>query len=206
MTTHFVGVGGIGMSGLARVLAARGVPVSGCDRADGPALAALRGLGIACATAHDPAHLAGVDRLVVSGAIDADEPELVRARELGVPVAHRADVLAEVLARHDRRVVVTGAHGKTTTTGMVAFALDRLGRAPTFLVGGEVRQLGTNAAAGDGEPHPLRAARGPEGRPVRPGRRRERSQALAGADAEPRRPRRRRKLDAVTGHEQPCRR
>ncbi len=151
MTVHLLGIGGIGMSGIARVLHGRGVAVSGCDRADGPVLDALRALGIHCATPHDPAHLAGADELVVSTAVDADEPELVRARELDLPIRHRSEALAAILAGHRRRVVVSGAHGKTTTSAMLAVALTALGRSPSFLVGGEVRQLGTNAAAGDGD-------------------------------------------------------
>jgi UDP-N-acetylmuramate--alanine ligase len=151
VSTHFVGIGGIGMSGLARVLHARGAAVSGCDRADGPVLDGLRALGIACAAPHDPAHLAGCARVVASSAIDPAEPELVRARELGLPLLHRSEVLAEILVAHRRRVVVTGAHGKTTTTAMIAYALDRLGLAPTFVVGGEVGQLGGNAGAGSGD-------------------------------------------------------
>ena len=148
---HLVGIGGIGMSGIARVLHGRGVVVSGCDRSDGPALDALRALGITCSVPHDPRHLGGVSELVVSSAVDADEPELVRARELGLQIRHRSEALAAILAGHDRRVVVTGAHGKTTTSAMLAVALTALGRSPSFVVGGEVRQLGTNAAGGDGD-------------------------------------------------------
>jgi len=147
---HLAGIGGVGMSGIARVLHGRGHAVTGCDRADGPALEALRALGIACAVPHDPGHLVGVDELVVSSALDGDEPELVRARELGIAIRHRSEALASILAEHRRRVVVTGAHGKTTTSAMLAVALTELGAAPSFLVGGEVTQLGTNAAAGDG--------------------------------------------------------
>jgi UDP-N-acetylmuramate--alanine ligase len=147
---HLLGIGGVGMSGIARVLAASGAPVSGCDRAESAALERLRAEGIACAAPHDPAHLQGVERLIVSGAIADDEPELAAARTRGLPVEHRADALASILAAHERRVVVTGAHGKTTTTAMLAAALHELGRAATFLVGGEVSQLGTNAAYGDG--------------------------------------------------------
>src|SRR5262245_59462208 len=139
------------MSGIARVLHGRGHAVSGCDRADGPALDARRALGIACAVPHDPAHLDGVDELVVSSALDDGEPELRRARELGVPIRHRSDALAAILAEHRRRVVVTGAHGKTTTSAMLAVALTGLGVRPTFLVDGGVSQLGTNAVAGDGD-------------------------------------------------------
>jgi len=87
---HLAGIGGVGMSGIARVLHGRGHAVSGCDRADGPALDALRALGIDCRVPHDPAHLDGVDQLVVSSAIDGDEPEVVRARELGIPIRHRS--------------------------------------------------------------------------------------------------------------------
>jgi UDP-N-acetylmuramate--alanine ligase len=148
---HLVGIGGVGVSAIARVLHGRGIAVSGCDRADGPALEGLRALGIDCRAPHDPVHLDGVDELVVSGAIAHDEPELVEAARRGIPVRHRADALAAVLADHDRRVVVTGAHGKTTTSAMLAVAATALGLDPTFLVGGEVRQLGTNARAGGGD-------------------------------------------------------
>ena len=95
VTKHLLGIGGIGMSGIARVLHGRGEAVSGCDRADGPVLDALRALGIPCSAPHDPSHLDGVDELIVSSAVDADEPELVRARELGLPVRHRSEALAE---------------------------------------------------------------------------------------------------------------
>ncbi len=148
MTTHLVGVGGAGMSAIARVLAQRGEAVTGCDREGGPLVRRLGGEGIACAIGHDAAHVEGCDRVIASGAIPADAPELVRARELGIPVQHRAEALAAILAEHDRRVVVTGAHGKTTTTSMLAYAAERLGLDPTFLVGGEVRDLGTNARGG----------------------------------------------------------
>ena len=150
MTRHFVGVGGVGMSGLAAVLRARGASVTGCDRAESPALDRLRTAGVTCAVPHDPAHLDGVSELVVSTAIDADEPELLRARALGLPVRHRSEALAAVLDTHTRRVVVTGAHGKTTTSAMLAVATTRLGLDPTFLVGGPVPQLGANWGAGGG--------------------------------------------------------
>ena len=150
MTTHLVGIGGAGMSGIARVLAQRGETVTGCDRAHSLLLDQLGREGIACRVGHDPAHLDGCDRVVVSGAIPDDAPELLRARELGLPVQHRAEALAAILADHDRRVVVTGAHGKTTTSSMLAAAAVELGLDPTFVVGGSVRQLGTNARGGAG--------------------------------------------------------
>ncbi|MFM7247249.1 MAG: Mur ligase domain-containing protein, partial [Actinomycetota bacterium] len=148
MTTHLVGVGGAGMSAIARVLAERGEAVTGCDREGGPLVRRLGREGITCHVGHDAAHVEGCDRVIASGAIPDDAPELVRARELGIPVQHRAEALAAILAEHDRRVVVTGAHGKTTTTSMLAYAAERLGLDPTFLVGGEVRDLGTNGRGG----------------------------------------------------------
>jgi UDP-N-acetylmuramate--alanine ligase len=149
MTTHLMGIGGAGMSAIARVLVQRGEAVSGCDREESPLLEALRREGVDCRAGHDPAHVDGVDRVIASGAIPDDAPELVRARELGLPIEHRAEALARILADHDRRVVVTGAHGKTTTTSMLAHAAVALDLDPTFLVGGEVRSLGTNARGGD---------------------------------------------------------
>ncbi len=151
MTMHLVGIGGAGMSGLARVLHGRGIEVTGCDRTDGPVLDALRALGINCTAPHDQLHADAASELVISGAIPDDEPEVVRARRRGIPVRHRADALAAVLAAHRRRCVVTGAHGKTTTSAMLAVALDALGLEPSYVVGGDIRQLGGNAAAGNGD-------------------------------------------------------
>ncbi len=148
MKTHLVGIGGAGMSAIARVLHGRGEEVSGCDREPSPLLTRLRREGIACVLHHDAAHVEGVDRLIVSGAISDDAPEVARARALGIPIQHRAEALAAILGEYDRRVVVTGAHGKTTTTSMLAYAAVELGLDPTFLVGGEVRDLGTNARGG----------------------------------------------------------
>jgi UDP-N-acetylmuramate--alanine ligase len=138
------------MSGLAAVLHARGAAVSGCDRFESPALASLRAAGVSCAVPHDPAHLDGVSEVVVSTAIDADEPELARARTLGLPVRHRSEVLASVLGAHGRRVVVTGAHGKTTTVRH-AGRRGHAGRARPGLPGRRpVPQLGANWGAGAG--------------------------------------------------------
>lgn len=149
MTVHFVGVGGAGMSGIARVLAQRGERVTGSDREDTPLLQVLAGEGITCHVGHAAAYVDSADRVIVSGAIPDDAPELVRARELGLPIQHRAEALAEILRDHPQRIVVTGSHGKTTTTSMLAFAATRLGLDPTFVVGGELRDLGTNARGGN---------------------------------------------------------
>ncbi len=148
MSTHLVGIGGAGMSAIARVLHQRGEAVSGCDREETQLLRDLARSGITCYPGHSARHAEECDRMVVSGAVPDDAPEVVRARERGIPVLHRAEALAAILAEHERRVVVTGAHGKTTTTSMLAYAAERLGLDPTFLVGGEVRDLGTNGRGG----------------------------------------------------------
>lgn len=145
---HLIGIAGAGMSALARVAHGQGLEVSGCDRsADGVKL--LCAEGIAAVLGHDPGHLhAGVE-VVVSGAVAEDEPELARARELGLRVLHRAELLAELVAGR-RSICVAGAHGKTTTSALIAYVLSELGADPTFLVGGQVSQLGTNGRAGAG--------------------------------------------------------
>ena len=148
MSIHLVGVGGAGMSGIARVLAQRGQVVTGCDREATRLTKTLIAEGIACTIGHSAEHAETAERLIVSGAIADDAPELVRARELGLPIQHRAEALADILREHAARVVVTGAHGKTTTSAMLAAAAVYLGLDPTFVVGGDVRQLGTNARGG----------------------------------------------------------
>ena len=148
MSIHLVGVGGAGMSGIARVLAQRGQVVTGCDRDATLLTKALIAEGISCEVEHSAEHVETAERLIVSGAIADDAPELVRARELGLPIQHRAEALADILREHAARVVVTGAHGKTTTSAMLAAAAVDLGLDPTFVVGGDVRQLGTNARGG----------------------------------------------------------
>ncbi len=148
MSIHLVGVGGAGMSGIARVLAQRGQAVTGCDREATRLTKALMTEGIACAVGHSAEHAETAERLIVSGAIADDAPELVRARALGLPIQHRAEALADILREHAARVVVTGAHGKTTTSAMLAAAAVELGLDPTFVVGGDVRQLGTNGRGG----------------------------------------------------------
>ena len=148
MSIHLVGVGGAGMSGIARVLAQRGQVVTGCDREATRLTKTLMAEGIACTIGHSAEHAETAERLIVSGAIADDAPELVRARELGLPIQHRAEALADILREHAARVVVTGAHGKTTTSAMLAAAAVDLGLDPTFVVGGDVRQLGTNARGG----------------------------------------------------------
>jgi UDP-N-acetylmuramate--alanine ligase len=147
---HFVGIGGAGMSGLALVAHALGAQVTGSDRSESPYTERLRAAGIQPAMGHDPAHLPGGAELVVSTAIADDNPELVRARDEGRTVLHRADLLAE-LTQLKRTIAISGTHGKTTTTAMAAHVLLRSGREPAYLVGGELRAARTNAAWGAGE-------------------------------------------------------
>jgi UDP-N-acetylmuramate--alanine ligase len=138
---HLIGIGGAGMSGIARVLRGHGRTVSGCDRS--PAVVD----DIPVHVGHDPAHLRRGMEVVVSGAVDEDEPELVAARRLGLRVRHRAEVLADIVIDG---ICVAGAHGKTSTTALIAYVLEQCGEDPTFLVGGTVPQLGTNARVGRG--------------------------------------------------------
>jgi UDP-N-acetylmuramate--alanine ligase len=133
---HFMGVAGAGMSALAELYQRRGIPVSGCDLAPDNAPDLPR-LGIAAATGHDPAHVAGTRAVVVTSAIPADHPELERARTLGLPVVRRAEALGMVV-NGTTLVAVAGTHGKTTTTVMTTECLAAAGLAPTGLAGGRV--------------------------------------------------------------------
>ncbi len=146
---HMLGIGGAGVSALALVAYAWGSEVTGCDRTASPYLERLERFGIPVSVGHDPAHLEPGMEVVVSAALPADEPELAAARDLGLRRLHRAELLAEmVLSR--RSICVAGAHGKTTTSAMIAFVAIELGLDPTFLIGGDVPQLGGNAGPGGG--------------------------------------------------------
>jgi UDP-N-acetylmuramate--alanine ligase len=146
---HFVGIGGAGMSGIARILLARGLPASGCDAKDSHTLAALAALGARVSVGHDPAHLAAADTVVASAAIRDTHPELAAARRRGLPVLPRAAALAAVMAG-STGVAVAGTHGKTTTTSMLTVALQRCGADPSFAIGGDLGEPGSNAHAGSG--------------------------------------------------------
>jgi UDP-N-acetylmuramate--alanine ligase len=159
---HIMGVGGAGMSAAARVLHARGVRVSGDDRAASPQLDALNAEGIPAFVGHELRHLDGealggpVDVLVPSSAVSADEPELQEARRRGMPVWHRGDLLAALLA--DRiGIGIAGTHGKTTTSAMCATVLQDAGLDPSYIIGGNVPSLGSNAHHGAGQPFVLEA-------------------------------------------------
>src|SRR3954452_1132805 len=147
---HFIGIGGAGMSGIARILLARGVTVSGSDRRDTPTLLALRALGARVETGHDAAHLGDAETVVVSTAIRTDNPELAAARERGLRVLPRAVALAAVMAGR-RSVAVAGTHGKTSTTSMLTVAVQASGVDPSFAIGGNLNESGSNAHAGQGD-------------------------------------------------------
>ena len=147
---HFVGIGGAGMSGLAAVCAQLGAQVTGSDRAESSYTARLRAAGIEPAIGHDAANVPAGAEVVVSTAIPEDNPELAAARQAGAGILHRGVLLGQV-AGQKRAIAVAGTHGKTTTCGMVAHVLLACGREPAFLIGGELRSEGTNAAWGEGE-------------------------------------------------------
>jgi UDP-N-acetylmuramate--alanine ligase len=142
---HFIGIGGAGMSGLALVAQALGATVTGSDRADSSYAERLRLAGIEPAIGHRAGGAPAGAEVVVSTAISADNPELAAAREAGARVLHRGDLLAEVAALK-RCVAVAGTHGKTTTASMAVHVLESLGLEPSYLIGGELRSTGTNAA------------------------------------------------------------
>ncbi|MFF4032831.1 UDP-N-acetylmuramate--L-alanine ligase [Streptomyces sviceus] len=148
---HFIGIGGAGMSGIAKILAQRGAKVAGSDAKDSATAQALRALGATVHIGHAAEHLAAdATCVVVSSAIRADNPELARAAELGIPVVHRSDALASLMDGL-RPIAVAGTHGKTTTTSMLAVSLSELGLRPSYAIGGDLDAPGSNALHGEGE-------------------------------------------------------
>jgi UDP-N-acetylmuramate--alanine ligase len=147
---HMIGIGGAGMSALAIVAYAWGADVSGCDREGSEYSRRLRRFGIDVREGHDRGHLEPGMEVVVSSAVPDELDELAAAGELGLRVIGRGELLAELVAQR-RSICVGGAHGKTTTTAMIAYAADRIGLEPTWLVGGDVPQLGGNAGPGGGD-------------------------------------------------------
>src|SRR5437588_10722696 len=146
---HFVGIGGIGMSGISEVLCNLGYTVQGSDAAEGANVTRLRDKGISISIGHRPENVAGADVLVVSTAIRRDNPELTAARAQRIPVVRRAEMLAELM-RLKSCVAISGTHGKTTTTSMVAALLDAGDLDPTVINGGIINAYGTNARLGAG--------------------------------------------------------
>ncbi|GGO92206.1 UDP-N-acetylmuramate--L-alanine ligase [Wenjunlia tyrosinilytica] len=148
---HFVGIGGAGMSGLAKILAMRGAHVAGSDAKESATVLALKQLGAEVHIGHAAEHLAeDASCVVVSSAIRTDNPEIAAATERGIPIVHRADALAALMEGR-RAIAVAGTHGKTTTTSMLAVSLSSLGLDPSFAIGGDLNEPGSNAHHGTGD-------------------------------------------------------
>lgn len=147
---HFVGIGGIGMSGIAEVLNNMGYTVTGSDIKDSETVKRLKSLGIKVFIGHNKDNINETDVVVFSSAVPPDNPEIVKAKSLGIPVISRAEMLAE-LCRLKYTILIAGAHGKTTTTSLIATVLSDAGFDPTVVVGGKLKSLDTNARLGQGE-------------------------------------------------------
>ena len=147
---HFVGIGGSGMSGIAELLANLGYEVSGSDAKRTDVTERLEQLGVRVAAGHNARNVGAVDVVVISSAIRSDNPELVEARTRSIPVIPRAEMLAELM-RLRYGIAIAGAHGKTTTTSMIALVLDRGGLDPTAVIGGRLSAFGSNARLGRGD-------------------------------------------------------
>jgi UDP-N-acetylmuramate--alanine ligase len=146
----FVGIGGAGLSAIARLMAQQGIVVSGSDAHDSAVLTALRAEGITCHVGHDAAHLDGVDTVIASTAVRAENPEIVEAQRRGLRLWPRSAGLRSVMDGR-RTIAVAGTHGKTTTTAMLTCALIAAGAEPSFAIGAEVASLGANARLGAGD-------------------------------------------------------
>ncbi len=149
-TIHFVGIGGIGMSGIAEVLYNLGYQVQGSDIAENANVGRLRAAGIPVAIGHDAANVSAAQVVVVSTAVRADNPEVVAARKRMIPVVRRAEMLAELM-RLKWAIAVGGTHGKTTTTSLVACVIEAAKLDPTVINGGIINAYGTNTRLGSGE-------------------------------------------------------
>ena len=147
---HFIGIGGVGMSGIAEVLHNLGYAVSGSDRSESATALRLRELGIDVHIGHAAAHIGDADVVVTSSAIKNDNPELVAAREARIPVIPRAEMLGELM-RFRRGIAIAGTHGKTTTTSLAASVLAEANYDPTFVIGGQLNAAGANARLGTGQ-------------------------------------------------------
>jgi UDP-N-acetylmuramate--alanine ligase len=147
---HFIGIGGIGMSGIAEVLLSLGYRVSGSDAKGSDATRRLESLGARVAIGHRAENVAGSDVVVFSSAVGMDNPEVVEARAQGIPVIRRAEMLAELM-RLKYGVAIAGSHGKTTTTSLVATVLSHANLDPTVVIGGKLNAIGTNAKVGEGD-------------------------------------------------------
>ncbi len=146
---HLIGIGGTGLSAIARILLETGYQVSGSDRAESPFTQELRSAGATITVGHRAENIAGAELIVRSSAIPDDNPEVLAAKAAGMPVLKRSDFLATLL-EGKTTIAVAGTHGKTTTTSMIAWMLTALDQDPSFIVGGVLSNLGVNARAGQG--------------------------------------------------------
>src|SRR5512145_679614 len=153
---HFIGIGGSGLSAIARLLLESGYTVSGSDRAMTPFADDVRKAGATVYVGHHPRNLEGADWVVRSAAITEDNSEVQAAKRKNIPVYKRADFLGELMTEKTG-IAIAGTHGKTTTTAMTAWVLSELGRDPSFIVGGVINNLGVNARAGKGKPFVIEA-------------------------------------------------
>ena len=147
---HFVGIGGSGMSGIAHMFLDRGIEVSGSDRDEGPYLQLLRDRGVSVMVGHNAANVGDADTLVVTSALWPENPEYVYALEHDIPVLHRSQALVWLTGR-TRLITIAGAHGKTTSTGMIVTGLRGLQQSPSFVSGGVLKEVGASSASGAGE-------------------------------------------------------
>jgi len=147
---HFIGIGGIGMSGIAEILLEDGYDVSGADLQEGPILDMLRNLGARISIGHRSTNVQNAQAVVYSTAVSPDNPELAAARQASVPIVHRSDLLFELM-RRKTTVTIAGTHGKTTTTSMISRLLQVAGLDPTMVIGARLKAIGSNARAGKGD-------------------------------------------------------
>ena len=148
---HFVGIGGIGMSGIAELLLNQGFEISGSDLNDSELISRLKNLGAEIQTGHRAEYVQNCDVLVYSSAVQEDNPELIAARERGIPIIKRAEMLGELIAVKDLSIGVSGTHGKTSTTSIIGAVLSTAKLDPTLVVGGLVKNLDTNSKLGSGD-------------------------------------------------------
>jgi len=147
---HFIGIGGIGMSGIAEILLDDGYEVSGSDLQEGPILDRLRSLGARITIGHRFGNVQNVEAVVYSTAVSPDNPELAAARQASIPIVHRSDLLFELMRRRTA-ITIAGTHGKTTTTAMISLLLQAAALDPTMVIGARLKAIGSNARAGKGE-------------------------------------------------------
>ncbi|MFH1653289.1 MAG: Mur ligase domain-containing protein, partial [Pseudomonadota bacterium] len=147
---HMVGIGGIGMSGIAQVLMTLGYEVSGSDLKESEMITHLKKLGAKVYKGHHADNIKDADLVIISSAVQRENPEMLKAKELGIPVIPRAEMLSELM-RLKYGIAVAGTHGKTSTTAIIAWVLEKAGLDPTAIIGGKVISFKSNAKLGEGE-------------------------------------------------------